>query len=81
MPKFAKTFCSQCGQEFGPGDHGFSHCSDHQGKIIGQTGPLTYAELEMSAMLQERGWTKKNADEEARRALADAAEEDGYDGP
>jgi hypothetical protein len=41
MPKFAKTFCSQCGQEFGPGDHGFSHCSDHQGKIIGQSGILT----------------------------------------
>jgi hypothetical protein len=27
--KFEKTSCSQCGQEFGPGDHGFSHCSDH----------------------------------------------------
>jgi hypothetical protein len=40
-PKFDKTFCSQCGQEFGPGDHGFSHCSDHQGKIIGQSGPLS----------------------------------------
>jgi hypothetical protein len=40
-PKFDKTFCSQCGQEFGPGDHGFSHCSDHQGKIIGQGGPLS----------------------------------------
>jgi hypothetical protein len=43
--------------------------------------PMTYAELEMSAMLQERGWTKKDADEEARKALADAAVEDGYDGP
>lgn len=29
LPKFDKTFCSQCGGEFGPGDHGFSHCSDH----------------------------------------------------
>ena len=31
--KFAETFCSQCGQAFGPGDSGFSHCSDHIGII------------------------------------------------
>lgn len=30
-PKFAKTYCSQCGGEFGPGDHGYSHCTDHKG--------------------------------------------------
>jgi hypothetical protein len=41
MPKFAKTFCSQCGQEFGPGDHGFSHCSDHQGKIMYSDGTMS----------------------------------------
>lgn len=29
-PKFDKTSCSQCGQEFGPGDCGYSHCSDHK---------------------------------------------------
>ena len=29
-PRFEKTACSQCGREFGPGDHGFSHCSDHR---------------------------------------------------
>ncbi len=29
-PKFANVFCSQCGQEFGPGDHGFSHCENHR---------------------------------------------------
>ena len=28
-PKFSCTFCSQCGEEFGPGDHGYSHCRDH----------------------------------------------------
>jgi hypothetical protein len=27
--KFAQTFCSQCGEEFGPGNGGYSHCSDH----------------------------------------------------
>jgi hypothetical protein len=29
-PKFEKTSCSQCGREFGPGDHGYSHCDQHQ---------------------------------------------------
>lgn len=28
-PRFPEVSCSQCGQSFGPGDHGFSHCSDH----------------------------------------------------
>lgn len=27
--KFEKTYCSQCGGEFGPGDSGYSHCKDH----------------------------------------------------
>jgi hypothetical protein len=30
--KFAITYCSQCGQQFGPGDSGYSHCTDHQPK-------------------------------------------------
>ena len=29
MSRFPQTYCSQCGGEFGPGDSGFSHCSDH----------------------------------------------------
>ncbi|TAJ89686.1 SLOG family protein [Reyranella sp.] len=28
-PKFAETYCSQCGGSFGPGDSGFSHCDQH----------------------------------------------------
>jgi hypothetical protein len=27
--KFAETYCSQCGEAFGPGDEGFSSCSEH----------------------------------------------------
>ena len=30
--KFDNVFCSQCGQGFGPGDHGFSHCDTHRNK-------------------------------------------------
>lgn len=28
-PRFAQTWCSQCGRENGPADAGTSHCSDH----------------------------------------------------
>ncbi len=28
-PKFAETWCSNCGRKFGPGDHGYSHCDQH----------------------------------------------------
>jgi len=28
--KFPVVTCSQCGGEFGPGDHGFSHCENHK---------------------------------------------------
>lgn len=31
IPRFEKTGCSHCGREFGPGDHGFSHCDQHPG--------------------------------------------------
>ncbi len=33
MAKFDRTFCSQCGGEFGPGDEGFSHCDQHTGLV------------------------------------------------
>lgn len=29
-PRFANVSCSQCGQDQGPGDHGFSHCRSHR---------------------------------------------------
>ena len=28
--KFDETWCSQCGREMGPGDHGYSHCREHK---------------------------------------------------
>jgi hypothetical protein len=30
MPKHKMVYCSQCGKAQGPGDSGFSHCSDHR---------------------------------------------------
>jgi len=38
--KFKATYCSQCGQAFGPGDNGFSHCENHAGMF--PTEPGTY---------------------------------------
>jgi hypothetical protein len=34
-PKYQVTYCSQCGGEFGPGDSGYSHCSDHAPQTTG----------------------------------------------
>lgn len=28
-PRFPEVSCSSCGESFGPGDEGFSHCADH----------------------------------------------------
>ena len=30
VPRFQNVSCSHCGGDFGPGDHGFSHCEDHR---------------------------------------------------
>lgn len=31
-PIYDRTYCSNCGGKFGPGDHGFSHCENHAGQ-------------------------------------------------
>ena len=33
-PGFDMVSCSQCGCGFGPGEHGYSHCHDHQGQKV-----------------------------------------------
>ncbi|MDR3100785.1 MAG: hypothetical protein LBV73_27445 [Paraburkholderia sp.] len=37
-PRFTETECSKCGQKFGPGDSGFSACSDHAVRHFRITG-------------------------------------------
>lgn len=32
-PRFPSISCSQCGESFGPGDHGFSSCDSHEGMV------------------------------------------------
>ena len=31
--RFTSVACSECGSDFGPGDHGYSHCDAHQGVV------------------------------------------------
>ncbi len=59
-PRFERVYCSQCGGEFGPGEHGYSHCSDHAQQqaetlkcghhaslavVSAETGEFLYCEL------------------------------------
>ena len=33
-PRFERTFCSQCGREFGPGASGYSECKSHKKRSL-----------------------------------------------
>jgi hypothetical protein len=46
--KFQRTYCSQCGAEFGPGDHGYSHCEDH---APSEAAPLPHEIAAATALL------------------------------
>lgn len=61
MPRFANVSCSQCGKEFGPGEHGFSSCEDHApGKIVEVLEPT----FELGVM-PHWGWDPRNDDASA----------------
>lgn len=32
IARYANVSCSQCGRDFGPGDQGYSSCTDHRRK-------------------------------------------------
>lgn len=54
---FANVSCSQCGGDFGPGEHGFSHCKNHKAikaQAVGDTFTVEYAKkaLATAAELQ-----------------------------
>jgi hypothetical protein len=60
VPKFNRTFCSQCGSEFGPGDHGFSHCADHQKKVADQWN-AAYASRDAAALAHQIKYQGRDA--------------------
>ena len=39
--RFHNVSCSQCGEDFGPGDHGFSQCADHADVAYNWPGRLS----------------------------------------
>lgn len=41
--RFENVSCSQCGRDFGPGEHGFSHCRNHAEKAEQRSGRLMHA--------------------------------------
>ena len=43
--------------------------------------PKEISNKEMEDRLVEAGWSRKEAKDEVKKMLADAEEEDGYDGP
>lgn len=47
-PRFARTYCSSCGCELGPGDSGVSRCEDH--------APTADALAEYRAALANMDW-------------------------
>lgn len=51
--RYANVSCSQCGRDFGPGDHGFSHCEDHPGHVADMKEWQTQL-LRIAAKLQEQ---------------------------
>lgn len=55
MPKFDKVSCSNCGREFGPGDHGFSHCDQHDkaDDLISRSELLAYLRKEREEYFRE----------------------------
>lgn len=72
MAKFAKTYCSSCGGEFGPGDEGFSHCDQHERLMLGNRDAVRFSDEYSPAVkgAMEHFWTllDKRREEERRRA-------------
>jgi hypothetical protein len=70
QPRFANVSCSQCGRDFGPGEHGYSHCSDHEtamtskeescphGQLRRRKCPICDAEDDLAEALKERDWAQ-----------------------
>jgi hypothetical protein len=51
MARYTVTYCSSCGEAFGPGDHGYSHCQNHEARR-----PLTARE-EVAALADSKKYS------------------------
>jgi hypothetical protein len=55
MPKFEQTFCSSCGEAFGPGYSGYSHCDQHKEVRMTPTVERVMKQFE-SALARKRAY-------------------------
>jgi len=78
-PRFAKTYCSQCGGEFGPGNSGYSHCEDHRslgafsGEVLNAPNATYWDHPGAIAAEQQRcalDWIARNPDAEWPRSVS-----------
>jgi len=68
VSRFANTYCSQCGEDLGPGDSGVSHCSDHR---AGHTrGPWILAD--------SNSWRRIVAQHNTREVCVPIKQRDGH---
>jgi hypothetical protein len=73
--RFANTSCSQCGGEFGPGDHGYSHCENHATRPMhGTVDADLWDAKQHSARLAARRQEDESALRQALRELLKQAE-------
>lgn len=68
--KFAQTWCSQCGREFGPGNHGFSHCENHAAidALAAKLAKMT-RKARKAGKARWKGTTKAQRSEAMRKAV------------
>ena len=67
---FSIAYCSQCGGEFGPGNDGFSHCSDHQAAARPVSGKRIEAALSMRFTVADAIAEAVAAERERSKVLA-----------
>lgn len=60
--RFHNVYCSQCGEEFPAGDHGFSFCSDHP---VAERDPDQWRQQRMDDADYERRYGGPFTDSEA----------------
>lgn len=67
-PRFVSVSCSACGEEFGPGNQGYSHCESHAGVPTARAIDQAMLARKNSDPYNQRGADRSMAREIALRA-------------
>lgn len=68
-PRFAQTYCSQCGRSFPAGNHGYSSCRSHGGRDAFESAYWSVEEMEDARRFA-------NDAEDVARALVEGVREE-----